>query len=119
MGLATTRPTKGRPVSYCRINGNFTSIECGDLALEDIIKNPQLQCRANGIDLIFSEQNRILSCHVLFQNIAVRTPSDVTSRMPSAYVMGISSGVYLEALFYHEGILFEVSDINVENLLIK
>ncbi len=43
LGLATTRPTKGRPVSYCRINGNFTSIECGDLAPEDIIKNPQLQ----------------------------------------------------------------------------
>jgi hypothetical protein len=77
LGLATTRLTKERPISYCKINSIFTCIECGDLPPNEIIHNPQLQCRANGISLTFPEQNRILSCHVRFQNIAVRSPADV------------------------------------------
>jgi hypothetical protein len=49
----------------------------------------------------------------------VRSPADVMLRMPLAHVIGISSGVYPEALFYHRGILFEVTDIDADNMLIR
>jgi hypothetical protein len=32
LGLANARPTKQRPISFCHINNNFTSIECEDVA---------------------------------------------------------------------------------------
>lgn len=64
LGLAVNHPTKQRPVGYCTINCNFTSIECEEVEPEEVIKNPRIKCAANGIDLVYSEENRILSCHI-------------------------------------------------------
>lgn len=119
LGLAVNRPTKNRPIGYCCINSNFTSIECGDVAPQDIISNPRMKCLANGIDLIFSEENRILSGHVRFKKMVVRRAADVTSRLPTAQVESISSGVYLEAMFYYNNVLFEVVEIDNYRSLVK
>ncbi len=119
LGLAVNRPTKCRPVGYCTINSIFTSVDCGDVAPASVTSNPRSKCTENGIDLIFSEENRILSCHVRFKKITVTKPEDITSRLPSAYVEVISSGVYLEALFYYGNVLFEVIEIDDNSSLVK
>ena len=119
LGLAMNRPTKSRPIGYCSINSNFTSIECNDVAPEEVTLNPKIKCSANGIDLTFSEENRILSVHVRFHKMVVRNAADVTSRMPTAHVESISSGVYIEALFYYNNVLYEVAEIDSSNLLVN
>ncbi len=119
LGLAVNRPTKCRPVGYCSVSSIFTSVECGELVPTAVTSDPKSRCTANGIDLLFSEENRILSCHVRFKKITVTRAEDVTCRLPSAYVEAISSGVYLEALFYYENVLFEVIEIDDNSSLVK
>ena len=84
LGLAVAHPTKQRPVSYCLINSNFTYIDCGDVTPKEIVRNPKLRCLSNGIDFSYSVENWILSCHVRFINMTVKSPLDVTSRMVTA-----------------------------------
>lgn len=119
LGLAVNRPTKNRPVGYCSINSIFTSIDCGEIVPASVTSDPKSRCTADGIDFLFSEENRILSCHVRFKKITVTRAEDVTCRLPSAYVGTISSGVYLEALFYYENILYEVVEIDDDNSQVK
>jgi hypothetical protein len=38
-----------------------------DFTPADAIANPRIKCSANGIDLIFSEENHILTGHIRFQ----------------------------------------------------
>jgi hypothetical protein len=66
--------------------------------------NPRIKCLANGIDLILSEENRILSGHIRFQKMVVNNSADVTSRLLVAVVAGVQSSVYLEAMFYYDDI---------------
>ncbi|MFO0446190.1 MAG: hypothetical protein ACK51L_00830 [bacterium] len=120
LGLAIARPTKQRPVSCCYINNNVTSIECDDITQNEMVAlQPQTRCTSNGIDINYSEQNRILSCRIRFMKFVVKCPEDVTSRLPSAEVVQVSSGVYPEALFHYNSILYEVIEINIETLLVK
>jgi len=76
LGLAVARPTKQSPVSCCRINNNFTSIECEDIGAHEMI------------------------------------PEDVTSRLPTAEVLQLSTGVFPAALFQYNNIVYEVLEVN-------
>jgi hypothetical protein len=63
--------------------------------------------------LIFSEENRILSGQVWFNKFVVNDSADVTTRLSTAFLATIESGVYVEALFFYNNTLFEVAEINV------
>jgi len=113
LGLAVARPTKQSPVSCCRINNNFTSIECEDIGAHEMIPlKPHICCTSNGIDFNYSEENRILSCHVRFMNLVIKSPEDVTSRLPTAEVLQLSTGVFPAALFQYNNIVYEVLEVN-------
>jgi hypothetical protein len=81
--------------------------------------NPQQRCTSNGIDFSYSEENRMLSCHVRFMKLVVNSAADVTSWLPSAAVIGVSIGVFPDALFHYNGILYEVVNVNVNNHLVR
>jgi len=113
LGLAVARPTKQSPVSCCRINNNFTSIECEDIVAHEMNPlKPHIRCTSNGIDFNYSEENRILSCRVRFMNLVIKSPEDVTSRLPTAEVLQLSTGVFPAALFQYNNIVYEVLEVN-------
>jgi hypothetical protein len=99
LGLSARCPTKSNPIGYCRISSTFTSIECLDNAPADAIANPRTKCSSNEIDLIFSEENHILSGRVRFQKMVVNNSANVTSRLLVAFVAGVQSSVHLELCF--------------------
>ncbi len=108
--------------NYCNkkaIKSNFTYIDCGDVAPDEIVQNPKLRCLSNGIDFSYPVENWILSCHVRFINMTVKSPLDVTSRMVTAHVIFINSSIFPEALFNHNGILYEVLEVDDINLLVR
>lgn len=115
LGLAKKRPTKANPVGYCTIGGILTSLECGPHAPHDIISKPDGHCGADGIDFIYSEQNRVLSCTVRFTKVVVQNARDATSRIPTAHVTSPDSGVYLNVWFQHTDSLLEVIAIDGSN----
>jgi hypothetical protein len=51
--------------------------------------------------------------------MVVNNTADVTSRLPMAFVAGIQSSVYLEAMFYYNDILYEVSEFNNAHNMVK
>jgi hypothetical protein len=51
--------------------------------------------------------------------MVVNNTANVTSRLPMAFVAGIQSSVYLEAMFYYNVILYEVSKINTAHNMVK
>lgn len=119
LGLAINRPTKKFPIAYCMINSNFTCIECNNDIPAEVILNPRKKVTQNGILIVYSEENRILSVNVRFSKMVVKTPGDVTSRLPMAYVASIDSGVYVDALFYYNNVLYEVADIDSSRSLVR
>ena len=111
LGLAVNHPSKKRPLACCSINCNFTSVECGDVNPGEIVQNPRMKCTANGIDLKYSEENRIFSCQLRFQKTTARNPEDMLVNVPSALLSDAVSGVYVEALFHYQNELYEVVSI--------
>jgi hypothetical protein len=73
---------------------------------------PESQCAVDGIDFIYSEQNRYLSCNVCFTKNVVREEADARSRIASAKVSNPESGVYLDVWFQYDDSLLEVIEIN-------
>jgi hypothetical protein len=113
LGLAKRRPTKAMPVGYCTIGGILTSVECGLQVPYEVLLNPHCNYAADGIDFIYSEHNRSLSCTIRFTKIVVKVESDATSRIATAEVTNTpQSGVYLNVWFKHNGCLLEVVAIN-------
>ena len=64
LGLSARLPTIMEPIGHCYINSTVTSIDCPDIDPRDVVANLHIKCHTNGIDLIFSEENRILSGQV-------------------------------------------------------
>ncbi len=116
LGLAKRRPTKARPVEYCTIGGILTSIECGAEAPYKVVLNPDCQCTVDGIDFIYSEQNRFLSCTVHFSKITVTDEAVAKSRIATAEVTLPVSGVYLNVWFQYHDSLLEVIEINGDSV---
>jgi hypothetical protein len=113
LGLAKKRPTKAFPVGYCSIGGILTSVDCGQNVPYEVLLNHDCQCTADGIDFIYSEQNRCLTCNIRFTKLVVREATDTTKRIAVAEVRhNPESGVYLNVWFQHDGCLLEVAAIN-------
>ncbi len=100
LGLAKKHPsTRAKPVQYCTIGEILTSVECGPEVPHEVMLKPESQCAVDGIDFIYSEQNRYLSCNVCFTKIVVREEADARSRIASAKVSNPEIGAYLDVWF--------------------
>jgi hypothetical protein len=113
LGLAKRRPTKSAPIVYCSIGGILTSVECGPEIPYELLISPNHPCAMDGIDFIFYEQTRTLSCSIRFTKIVVSDEAVATSRIPMARVTtSAESGVYVNVWFHHNAELFEVTAID-------
>ena len=112
LGLTSGRPTKKNPVGYCTIRSIMTSLECGPVVPPDVILKPEVRCFTNGIDFIFSEQNRNLNCKIRFTKITISEAADAISRLATAEVTTAESGIYDNVWFQHENNLLEVIKVN-------
>lgn len=116
LGLTKSRPSKKNPVGYCTMGGILTSIECGVMVPQAVMQNPEIRSTANGIDFIFSEQNRNLNCNIRFTKIVIKEATDATSRLPTAQVTSAESDIYIGVWFQHNGELLEILEINGETV---
>jgi hypothetical protein len=112
LGLAKKRPTKTKPVGCCTIGGLLTSVECGAEVPYEVFLEPDHHCGRDGIDFIYYEKNRCLTCTVRFSKIVVNEKTVATSRIPTAVVTSPESGVYLNVWFLHDQNLLEVVAID-------
>lgn len=113
IGLAKKRPKKSSPIQCCTIGGILTSIECPPEVPLEILLKPTSQCTIDGIDFIYYETSRCLSCIVRFTKITVNTKEDVTERIAVGEVNpNPESGVYVNVWFRYEDMLLEVTSIN-------
>ena len=117
LGVASKRPTKSNPRCSCTIGGILTSIECEQEVPYNIIVKPDSPYHLNGIDFIFYEVQRSLSCIIRFSKIVVKDGFVVTSRLPSAVVAAPETGIYVNALFVYNNQVLEV--VAIYNTLVR
>jgi hypothetical protein len=113
LGLAKDRPTKQSPISHCSITNILASIECENVVPREVALKPHRPCGANGIDFIYSEQNRSLTCTIRFSKIVVNEPVDATSRIALADITSAPvSSVYPGVWFKYNNSLWEVIQVD-------
>ena len=78
---------------------------------------PDSPYHLNGIDFIFYEEQRNLSCIIRFSKIVVKDGFVVTSRLPSAVVAAPETGIYVNALFVYNNQVLEV--VAIYNTLVR
>jgi len=112
VGITKGRPTKKDPVIHCTIGSILTSVECSAEIPVDLVRKPEGRSFLNGIDFVYSEQNRNLHCNVRFTRIAVSSAHVATNRIGTAEVISGESCVYVGVWFHYDNTLFEVNAIN-------
>ncbi len=117
VGLAKKRPTKSLPINFCTVGCVMTSIDCPDEIPYEILGKPDASCKTDGIDFIYSEQNRYLTCTVRFTKVTVNTAADAICRIATANVThSPESGVYVSVWFKYNESLLLVTDIHRDNV---
>lgn len=111
LGITTTRPTKKCRFKYCTVNGKLNSVEVEQAIPYENVLSPLKNSGKNGIDFVFTEESRMLTCIIRFTSITVSQPEIVISRVPKADVKQPESGVYVGAWFLHNGAVLEVAVI--------
>ncbi len=111
LGLSTGRPTKKCKFKYFTINGKMNLIELGDSIPAENVGYPLMTMRSNGIDIIFSEESRQLTCNIHFTAIIVSHSNVVKSRVPNADVQQPATSAYVGAWFLHYGVVQEVTRV--------
>ncbi len=91
MGLAKNRPTKKRKFECCTFGSVLTSVVVPDWPNGAFMIDPLLNTGANGIDFMYMQETRQLTCHVHFSQIPVNAAADATSRLSVAEVEEIES----------------------------
>jgi hypothetical protein len=116
LGLAVKRPKVSNPEFYCRIGGILTSVECPAEVPYSIFLKPDESCSVDGIDFMFCEEHRSLTCTIKFSKLIVTDENVAKARLPSAVVGDevIESGVYIGAWFLHNQNVLEVITITDE-----
>jgi hypothetical protein len=102
---------KSAKFKYCTINGKLNSIELGNLIPVENVGYPLMTTRSNGIDFIFSEESRQLTCSIHFTAIIVSHLDVVKSRVPNADVQQPATSAYVGAWFLYHGVVLEVTTI--------
>jgi hypothetical protein len=100
--LMTTQPQSVMLVKY---------IPASNPPAPQLLMNPLLNTRANGIDSIYMQEARQLTCHVTFIQIPVNTAAESTSRISVADVQAVETGAYVSAWLHYNVILHEVVSI--------
>jgi hypothetical protein len=119
LGVSRRRPTKANPLQFCTIGSILTSVEVGPEPPFEVVLKPDCNVSVNGIDFIYTESNRCLSCIIRFSKVVVSDEAVATSRLAAAEVVANKvSGVYLNVWFKHNNRLMEVVAINEENNMI-
>lgn len=108
IGAAGGRPSKSRPLQYCTIGSLLSSIECPRELLPAVAQNPLTKIEVDGIDFVYTYENRSLLCTVRFSKIPIVTADIATSRISVAYVTAEAVGAYVGACFHYNGDMFEV-----------
>jgi hypothetical protein len=112
LGLSGSRPNKRNKVKYCTLHGRLNSVEVSDTVDDQLLRNPLRKARSNGIDFIFSEQSRLLTCNVRFTSLIVSSEDVARSRIPSVFVEHPATSVYVGAWFLYNGIVQQVVQIS-------
>jgi hypothetical protein len=112
LGLSVGRPNKRCKVKYCIVNGKLNSVEVGENIPIENVDNLSMQSRKNGIDFLYSEEMRLLTCNVRFTSITVSTPEVARSRIPCADVKQPATSVYVGAWFLYNGVVQEVVSVS-------
>jgi hypothetical protein len=119
VGVSKKRPTKAKPTQYCTIGAILTSVEVGPEVPIEVVLKPACNVAVDGIDFIYSEQSRCLSCTIRFSKIVVSHKEVATTRISKAQVITPKeSGVYLNVWFKHDEHLMEVIAIDQETELV-
>jgi len=85
----------------------------------EVVLKPACNVAVDGIDFIYSEQSRCLSCTIRFSKIVVSHEEVATTRISKAQVITPKeSGVYLNVWFKHDEHLMEVIAIDQETELV-
>ena len=96
LGVSRRRPTKANPLQFCTIGSILTSVEVGPEPPFEVVLKPDCNVSVNGIDFIYTESNRCLSCIIRFSKVVVSDEAVATSRLAAAEVVANKvSGVYI------------------------
>lgn len=110
------RPTKRCKVKYCIINGKLNTIEMEEMIAPEIIADPLMPNWKNGIDFIYSEEMRQLTCNVRLTSVTVSNADVAKSRISSADVKQPTTSAYVGAWFLHNRLLHEIVSISGDNV---
>jgi hypothetical protein len=81
--------------------------------MDEYMRKPLIPYKGNGIDFIYTEESRQLSCNVRFSSLVVSDAKVATDRIPSADVcVWPASNAYVGAWFLYQGSVFEVERID-------
>ncbi len=99
-----------------RIGGILTSVECPAEVPYSIFLKLDESCSVVGINFMFYEEHRSLTCTIRFSKLIVTDENVAKARLPSAVVRDevIKSGVYIGAWFLHDQKVLEVIRIRDE-----
>jgi hypothetical protein len=84
LGLSIAKLAKKNRFKCCMIDEKLNSIELGGCVMEDYVRKPLMPHRDNGIDFIYTEESRQLTCNVHFSSIIVPDAEIATARLPFA-----------------------------------
>ena len=103
------------PCHFKEAANESKSIDGLDIPYEVLLK-PDCPASVDGIDFVYSEQNRFLSTTVRFTKVVVHDEHVATSRIASAKVLNNKdSGIYLSIWFKYGESLLEVTAIDKNN----
>jgi hypothetical protein len=112
IGLSGRRPTKSCPLKYCTLNGKLNSVEVDDSIAPAIQANPLMTQKNNGIDFLYSNETRQLSCNVRFTSMTVTNPEVAISRIRTADVKRPATSAFIGAWFLRDNVVYEVVKIS-------
>jgi hypothetical protein len=102
LGISKKPPTKPNPLHHC--------MEVGAEVPYEVLLKPDCQASIDGIDFIYSEQNRWLSTTVRLTKVVVNDEHVATSRIASAEVLiNKDNRIYLSIWFKYGESLLEVT----------
>jgi hypothetical protein len=114
LGIVKKRPTSKVPLVYCTEGSFLTSVEVQENLPDELVAKPLQRFPRDGVDFIYTEESRQLTCNIRYSKIKINNRETVTSRMPTAEVHEqLIGGAYLDSHFHYNGDLMTV--VNIAN----
>jgi hypothetical protein len=87
-------------------------VEVDDSIAPAIQANPLMTQKNNGIDFLYSNETRQLSCNVRFTSMTVTNPEVAISRIRTADVKWPATSAFIGAWFLRDNVVYEVVKIS-------